>query len=172
MNNKIRVVIAYIFIFPISNLNIFCSHNDEIPLDKTNIPFHWVQLKNENNEWEYYIPCPSDTNEIYYSIDMDTIGKNLLLKLNASCPYKISHDYRYVVTKIIKQADSLTFQTRSTEDTTRFDVISFKYMDKSKDFGRWSIYLSLTKKYFVIDNCIPLSDTIKYKRVVEPCDYY
>jgi hypothetical protein len=161
-----------LFLLIILFLYTSCSNTGEISFVKTNLPFHWVQLKNENNEWEFYIPCPSDTNEIYYSIDMDTIGKNLLLKLNASCPYKISYGYYYIVTKIIKKADSLTFHTRSTEDTTRFDVISFKYMDKSKDFGRWSIYLSLTKKYFVIDNCIPLSDTNKYKKVVEPCDYY
>jgi hypothetical protein len=129
----------------------------EVSFDNLTIPKHWIEITKKGNEWIYSIPCHDirelQTVDIKITADQKSIAINSGLEGNW-----------YAIIKIKKQADSLLFKTvipYKTKDTITF---SMKYADKEKNIAFWSGG-EFSGFYF-----IPTEDTIKYKRIVEPCD--
>ncbi len=135
----------------------YISYAEGISPDKLIISKHWIELTRQNNEWVYLIPC-RDLRELQ-TVDIieDNSGKALIWNNGLD-------QQRHAIKQIRKQADSLIFTTILLFDTTATVDFTFTVVDKGKNIGRWT-------GEGVSCTYIPVQDTVKYKRIVQPCDY-
>jgi hypothetical protein len=128
----------------------------EIAFDKLNIPKSWTEIKNKNSEWLYSIPCHNIR-------ELQTIDI-----FNMDSPPRVSCNFGtegqgFVIKKIFSQGDSLCIQTVLPYDTNSVDTFSMIYIDRKSNITRWTTDAGVC-------TFIPTADTLKYKRMTEPCD--
>jgi len=132
------------------------NYSTEITYEKLDIPKHWTEIKKQGDEWIFFIPC-------HKVRELRTV--NILKKANVkaiSCNFGAEGQW-FAIKNIYQQADSLVFITVLPYDTSARVLMSMKCIDKEKNVTRWTIDGGVC-------TYVPTADTIKYKRVLEPCD--
>lgn len=101
------------------------NSSTEISFSKLDIPKHWTEIKKQDSEWIYSIPC-HNFRELQ-TVDISNADNIPRVSCNFGTDGQL-----FTIQNIRQQVDSLVFTTVLPYDSSSTVLMSMKYLDKEK----------------------------------------